>query len=67
MLADLAGTTLFPGLSGFSESLRTWLAFFPEEDKVLTGHSEDVMKYLYSKEKLKFYHCETMSDLLQLF
>jgi hypothetical protein len=48
---NMNNATLFPGLSGFSRSLRTWLAFFPEEAKVLMGHNDDVMEYLYSKEK----------------
>jgi hypothetical protein len=48
---NMNNATLFPGLSGFSQSLRTWFAFFPEDDKVLTGHNDDVMEYLYSKEK----------------
>jgi hypothetical protein len=48
---NMNNATLFPGLGGFSQSLRTWFAFFPEERKVLTGCNDDVMEYLYSKEK----------------
>jgi hypothetical protein len=55
---NMNNATLFPGLSGFSQSLRTWFAFFPEEHKVLTGHNDDVMEYLYSKEK----SCQMLSS-----
>ena len=47
---NMSNATLFPGLSGFSESLRTLFAFLPKEEGILTGHSEDVMEYFYSKE-----------------
>jgi len=51
---NMNNATLFPGLNGFAESLRTLLAFLPKELGILTGHSEYVMKYLYSNDKCNY-------------
>lgn len=44
---NMNNATLFPGLSGFSKSLKTLLAFYEKQRGMLTGDSEYVKKYLY--------------------
>lgn len=52
---NMNNAVLFPGLSGFAESLRTWLAFFPEQPNVLAGDTDYVKKdYLSRMDKCRF-------------